>query len=122
MHISSIYVNSIFQDFKSVLTTEVDLVEDDVRLVLDEYNSWFITFQLEPGIYTSKDLPESVFIIFQPEYPTSNNVIVNQFDDISMKTKLVERSGIIAIRFVKKSFLNTILGFTPHWGYKHYNE
>ena len=30
------YVNTIFQDFVSFLRTEVDLVEDDVRLALDE--------------------------------------------------------------------------------------
>ena len=37
-----------------------------------------------------------------------------------MKTKLVVQSGIIAIRFDKNSFFNTILGFTPGWDYKHY--
>ena len=39
-----------------------------------------------------------------------------------MKNKLVVRSGIVAIRFDEKSFLSTILGFTPGWGYKHYND
>ena len=39
-----------------------------------------------------------------------------------METKLVVRSGIIAIRFDEKSFFSTFLGFTPHWIYKHYNE
>ena len=44
------YIRSIFQDFESYLRTEVDLVEDDIRLVLDEYSSSFITYELEPGI------------------------------------------------------------------------
>ena len=44
------YVSSVFQDFERYIRTEVDLVEDDVKLVLDEYNSSFITYELEPGI------------------------------------------------------------------------
>ena len=39
------YVNSIFQDFENFLGTEVDLVEDDIRLVLDESISNFITYE-----------------------------------------------------------------------------
>ena len=39
-----------------------------------------------------------------------------------MKTKLVVRSGIIAIRFDENSFFSTILGFTPGWDYKHYKQ
>ena len=49
------YTSSIFQDFESSLTTDVDLVEDDIKLVLDEYNSCFITHDISPGIYTFKD-------------------------------------------------------------------
>ena len=50
------YVSSVFHGFESYLRTEVDLVEDDIKLVLDEYNSSFFTFELEPGIYTFKDI------------------------------------------------------------------
>ena len=39
-----------------------------------------------------------------------------------MKTKLVAKSGIIAIRFDEQSFFSTVLGFTPGWDYKHYNK
>ena len=35
---------------------------------------------------------------------------------------MVVRSGIIAIRFDEKSLFSTILGFTPGWDYKHYNQ
>ena len=45
-----------------------------------------------------------------------------EFYDITMKTKLVVKPGIIAIRFDEKSFFSTILGFNPGWDYKHYNE
>ena len=61
------YIRSIFQDFESCLRREVDLVEDYIRLILNEYNSNFITYELEPGFYTIKDHSESVFIILQPE-------------------------------------------------------
>ena len=61
------YVSSVFQDFESYLRTEDDLVEDDIKLVLDEYNSRFITSDLEPGNYAFKDLSESVFNNLQPK-------------------------------------------------------
>ena len=37
--------SSVSQDFESYLRTEIDLVEDDLRLVLDEYNSSFIIYE-----------------------------------------------------------------------------
>ena len=52
MNILAIYTRSIFQDFESFLRTQIDLIEDDIKLVLDEYNSSFITYELEPGIYS----------------------------------------------------------------------
>ena len=121
MRILAIY-SSVFQDFESFLRTQIDLVEDDIRLVLDEYNSSFNTYELQPGIYTFKDLSKALFNIFQPKYPASSSEIVIEFDDITRKTKLAVKSGIIAIRFNEKSFFSTILGFTPGWDYKRYNE
>ena len=50
LSVLAVFNRSIFQDFESFLRTAVDLVEDDIRLVLDEYNSSFITYELEPGI------------------------------------------------------------------------
>ena len=46
MNISAGYVGSVLQDCESYLRTEVDLVEDVIRLVLDECNSIFITYDL----------------------------------------------------------------------------
>ena len=122
MNIVAGYVSSVFQDFKSYLGTEVDLIEDDIKLVLDEYHSSFITYELQPGIYTFKDISEALFNVRQIEYPGPSNVIDIEYDDITMKTKMVVKSGIIAIRFDEKSFFNTVLGFTPGWDYKHYNK
>ena len=122
MNILSNYTSCVFQDFESFLRTQIDLIEDDVKLVLDEYNSSFITYEISPGIYTFKDISEALFNILQSEYPVPSNTIVIEFDDITRKTKLVVNSGIIAIRFDEKSFFSTILGFTPGWDYKDYNK
>ena len=122
MNILAIYTSSVFQAFESFLRTHNDLVEDDNKLVLDEYNSNFITYELEPGIYSYRDIAEAVFYILQSDYPQSNSEIFIRLDDITRKIKLVVRSGIIAIRFDEKSFFSSILGFTPGWDYKHYNQ
>ena len=122
MNILAFYTSSVFQDFESFLRTQIDLVEDDIKLVLDEYNSSFITCELDPGIYTFKDISEALFNILQSDCPGDCNVIDIEYDDIKMKTKLVVQSGIIAIRFDEKSFFSTNLGFTAGWDYKHYNK
>ena len=122
MNILSVYPRSVFQDFESYLRTEIDLVEDDIGVVLDKYNSSFITYELDPGNYTFKDISEALFNILQFLYPEPSNVIVIEYDDITRKTKLVVKNGTIDIRFEGKSFFSTVLGFTPSWDYKHYNE
>ena len=35
---------------------------------------------------------------------------------------MVVNEGIIAIKFDEMSFFSTILGFTPGWDYKNYNQ
>ena len=59
-NILSTYTSSVTQDFGSYLRTQMDLVEDDIKLVLDEYNSSFITYEIMPGIYTFKDISEAL--------------------------------------------------------------
>ena len=122
MLILSIYVDSVLQDFENFLRTEIVLVEDDIRLVLDEYISGFICYELEPGIYAFKDISKALFNILHPEYRVYNNPVDIKYEDKTMKTKLVVRPGILARTFDEKSFLNTILGFTTGWDYKHYNK
>ena len=85
MNIIARYTNSVFQDFESFLRTRIDLVEGDIKLVLDEYNSSCITYDLEPGIYTFKDISEALFSILQSDCPGDCNVIVIEYDDINMK-------------------------------------
>ena len=105
MNILAIFTSSVFQDFDSFLRTQIDLIEDDDKLVLDEYNSSFITYELEPGIYSYREISEALFYILQSEYPQSDSEILISLDNITKKTKLFVNSGIIAIRFDEKSFL-----------------
>ena len=63
MLLLAMYVDSIIQDFESFLRTGIEFVKDVITLVLDEYNSSFNTYELEPGINTFKDLSEALFTI-----------------------------------------------------------
>ena len=85
MNILAIYTSFVFQDFESFHRTQIDLIEDDVKLVLDEYNSSFITYELEPGIYSYRDISEALFYIFQSESPQSNSEILIRLDDVTRK-------------------------------------
>ena len=85
MKIVAGYVSSVFQGFESYLRTEVDPVEDDNKLVLDEYKSSFISYELEPGSYTFKDISEALFNNLQLEYPAPSIAIVIEIDDITRK-------------------------------------
>ena len=89
---------------------------------LDENKSNFINCEPQTGIYTFKRLSEAFFGILQSEYEVFNNTVDIEFDDNTTKIKLVVRPGIIARRFDEKSFFSAILGYIPHWDYKHLNE
>ena len=89
MRTLAIYNSSIFQEFEIFLRTKVDLVENGIRLVLDKGNSRFLIYNLEPGLYTFKDICEDHFNILQPEYELFNNSADIEFDDITMNSKLV---------------------------------
>ena len=112
----------IFQDIESYLRREVALVEDDIRTVLDEYTSNFIVDDLPLGIYAfNDDLSKVLLKNIQLENDGVGNAIDIQYDDFSMKTKLAVGPANIAITFEEKYFFSSILSFTPHWDYKHYN-
>ena len=44
------YSRSLFRDFESYLRFVIDLPEEDIQLILKEYNSHFNTYDLTPGI------------------------------------------------------------------------
>ena len=45
------YARSPFRDFESYLGIVICLNEDDIQLILKQYNSNFVTYELDPGIY-----------------------------------------------------------------------
>ena len=72
------------QDFESYLRTVVALVEDDIRFVLDEYTSNFITYDLPIGIYTFEDNSEFSALNIQRESDLSESINI-EVDDSSWK-------------------------------------
>ena len=73
MKIKAGYPISVFQENESFLRTEISFVGNDIRLVSDKYNSSFITYELQPGIYTFKDPSGARFNILQFENPESSS-------------------------------------------------
>ena len=50
------YARSHFRDFESYLRIVVGLDEEDFQLILKQYYSHFITYELTPGFYTIQDI------------------------------------------------------------------
>ena len=114
------YGVSPFRDFESYLRIVVGLEEDDIRLILKQYNANFVTYELDPGNYTIEDLQKAVYPLGDHE-----GTLQIKYDDLNKKTKLIlTRFGSTfgILRFDKKSFFHTLLGFTPYWDYKPTNE
>ena len=114
------YSRSQFRDFESYLRIRVGLDEEDIQLILKEYNSHFITYELGPGIYTIKDISDVIHT-----FSGHTEIIEIEYDDISMKTKIIlkykdfrENFGLGTLRFDKKSFFHILLGHDPYFDYK----
>ena len=114
------YANSSFRDFESYLRIFVGLEEDDIQLILKQYNEKFVTYELDPGNHTIEDIQKAVYFLGDHE-----GTLQIEYDDINKKVKLIltrfgETFG--TLRFDKKSFFHTLLGFTPYWDYKPTND
>ena len=110
------YVRSPFRDFEIYLRIKVGLDEEGIQLILKQYNSYFITYELRPGIYTIQDISHAV-----GTFSGHEGRLQIEYDNINMKTKInLTRAGesFMSLRFEKKSFFNTLLGFEPYWDYK----
>ena len=110
------YARSSFRDFESYLRIFVGLEEDDIRLILKQYNEKFVTYELDPGNYTIEDIQKAVHPLGDHE-----GTLQSEYDNLNKKVKLIltrfgETFG--TLRFDKKSFFHTLLGFTPYWDYK----
>ena len=106
------YFGSPFRDSESYLRIVVGLDDDDIQLILKQYNSNFVTYKITPGIYTFKDISEAIYKI-----AGERGSLKIEYDDVSMKTKLIF-DYFSSLRFNNKSFFHTLLGFTPYWDYK----
>ena len=118
------YSRSLFRDFESYLRIVVGLDEKDIQLILKEYNSHFITHEITPGIYTIQDISDTIHT-----FSGHSEIIKIEYDDLNEKTKIIldfknDRNafGLGTLRFDERSFLHTLLGFTPYWDYKPTNS
>ena len=118
------YAKSKFRDFESYLRIVVGLDEEDIQLILKQYNSDFVTYELTPGIYTIQDISDTIYT-----FSGHSEIIEIEYDDITMKTKIIlkykggqKRFGLGTLRFDEKSFFHTLLGFSPYWDYKPTNS
>ena len=114
------YARSLFQDFESYLRIVVGLPEEDIQLILKEYNSLFITYELTPGIYSIQDISDTIHT-----FSDHMETIQIEYDDISMKTKIIlkyigepKMFVLGTLRFDERSFFHTLVGFAPYWNYK----
>ena len=62
----------------------IGLDEKDIQLILKEYNSHFITYELTPGIYTIKDISDAI-----QTFSGHEGTIQLEYDDISMRATIV---------------------------------
>ena len=118
------YSASSFRDFESYLRLLIGLDEKDIRLILKEYNSRFITYELPPGTYTIQDISDAIQI-----FSGHQETIQLEYDDISMRATIVlkfkndkMKFALGTLRFDKHSFFHTLLGFSPYWDYKPSNS
>ena len=114
------YARALFRDFESYLRIVLGLDQDDIQLILKEYTEKFIAYQLSPGIHTIEDISKSVYTMGDRDGTLQIENDDNDDDD-SVKTKLISTrfgSTFGTLRFDKKSFFHTLLGFAPYWDYK----
>ena len=78
------YARSPFRDFESFFRMTGDLDEDDVQLILKQYNSNFVTYELDPGSYTIENIQEAVYPLGVHE-----GTLQIEYYDLNKTTKLI---------------------------------
>ena len=118
------YSASSFREFESSLRLVVGLDEEDFQIILKEYNSYFITYELTPGIYAIQDISDAI-----QTFSGHEESIQLEYDDISMRKTIVlkfknekAKFALGTLRFDKQPFFHTLLGFSPYWDYKPTNS
>ena len=114
------YARSPFRDFESYLRIVIGLEEDNIRLILKQYNEKFVTFELELGNYSIENNQTAVHSLGDHE-----GTLKIEHDDLNKKVKLILTrfsSTFGTLRFDEKCSFQTILGFDPYWDYKPTNS
>ena len=70
------YARSPFRDFESFLRMTGDLNEDDIQLILKQYNEKFVTYELDPDNYTIEDLQKAVYLLVIIQEPYKLNMTI----------------------------------------------
>ena len=83
-------------------------------MILKQYNEKFVSYELDPGNYTVEDIQKAVYLL-----GGHKGTLQIEYDDLNKKVKL---KTFETLRFDKKSFFHTLLGFTPYWDYKPTND
>ena len=113
------YAGSPFRDFESYLRIVAGLEEDNIQLILKQYNEKIITYELDPGNYTIEDLQEAVYPLGDHE-----GILQIEYDDLNKKVKLIFNTMLEesfgALRFDKKIVFSNIIGFRPILGLQTY--
>ena len=81
------YARSPFKDFESYLRNVVGLDEDDIQLILKQYNANFVTYEIDPANYTIEDLQAAVSPLGDHE-----RTLKIEYDNLNKKTKLIFNS------------------------------
>ena len=109
------YSRSPFRDFESYLRIVVGLDEEDIQLILKQYNSHFLTYELAPGIYSIPDISDAIHT-----FSGHSGIIEIEYDDISMKTETIlkyigvgaqQKYALGTLRFDEKSFFSYFIRF-----------
>ena len=118
------YTRSPFRDFESYLRIVVGLHEEDIQLILKQYKSHFISYELTPRMYTIQDITDAV-----NTFSGQSEIIQIEYDDNTMKTifilKYIAGQKKFALRtliFDERSFFHTLLDFEQYWDYKPTNS
>ena len=91
------------------------LGENSIQLILKQYISNFVTYEITPVIYSIEDLSAVIYTMGDLE-----GTLQTKYDDISMKAKLLLKGigGTFGrLRFERKSLFRTLLRFTAFWDY-----
>ena len=69
-----------FADLENHPRIVVGLDEDDIQMILKQYNSNLVLFELSPTIYSIKDIAGTVYTMVDHD-----GTLIIEYDDICMK-------------------------------------